>query len=130
MLAHSNGRELFSVNITTEMWHPVSWNSTSQIDNAWGEFPRSGYSLNYSRGLETTLLHMWFAVLTLLVYCYSLCGCCLWTVCGCCCSTMPKRISTKKKLQLAEATKRRKLLYTSITGIINNCCSVLSQQNI
>ncbi len=45
VLAHSNARALFSVNLTTEMWHPVSWNSTSRIDNAWGEFPRSGYSL-------------------------------------------------------------------------------------
>ncbi len=46
VLAHSNARVLFSVNLTTEMWRPVSWNSsTSRIDNAWGEFPRSGYSL-------------------------------------------------------------------------------------
>ncbi len=117
VLAHSNVRPLFSVNLTTEMWHPVSWNSTSRIDNAWGEFPRSGYSLTIPHGLETTLHHMWFAVITLLVYCY--CGCCLMeTVCGCCCSTMPKRISAKKKLQLAEATKRRKLLYTSSTQLL------------
>ncbi len=31
---------------------------------------------------------------------------------------MPKRISAKKKLQLAEVTKRRKLLYTSSTQLL------------
>ncbi len=32
--------------------------------------------------------------------------------------SLPKRISAKKKLQLAEATKRRKLLYTSSTQLL------------
>ena len=76
-------------------------NGQPQTSRSLAFWPRNIFS-SYSQGLVTTLL----------VYCYSGCGCCY--------SIMPK--VCQKKLQLAEATKRRKLLYTSSTDIINNCC--------
>ncbi len=106
------------------MWHPVPWNSTSRIDKAWGEFPRSGYYLTIPAAWKPRV-----------VCCNNSAGLLLLTVWL---LSLPKRISAKKKLQLAEATKRRKLLYTSSTQLLllfiskhitkNNF--MLAQQNI
>ncbi len=105
----------------------------------WGEFPRSGYSLTIPAAWKPRVVccNNSAGLLLLTVWLLS-----LETVCGCCCSTMPKRISAKKNLQLAEATKRRKLLYTSSTQLLLHFIStkhitkyrenyfMLAQQNI
>ncbi len=112
------------VNLTTEMWHPVSRNSTSRIDNAWEEFPRSGYSLTTFPRLGN---HAWFAVIILLVYCYSLCGCYLWRLCVVAVAqTCPRKYLPKRSCNWLKPPKGGNCFILQA----HNCCYVLSQQNI
>ncbi len=69
VLTHSNAH-FFSVNLTTETWHPVC-GSTSRIDNVWGE-SGSGYSL--------TIPAAWKPCYTTVVCCNNSAGLLLLTV--------------------------------------------------